>query len=91
MGSHLGVQGLDAAVQDLGRVGVLGHVLDWKACVTDGLCCAASGQKLHALTNQEGRQLQEARLVGHGQESTLDLVHVHLGALDGSDNVRHLV
>ena len=83
--THLGVERLDAAVEDLGRARVLGHILDGEARVADGLGGAARGEELHALPRQEGGQLHQARLVGDGEEGALDRPQVRLRALHRRD------
>jgi len=65
---HARMQGLDAAVHDLGRVCELGHVLDWQPCLADGLGGAASGQHLDAVLRERSCELDEPRLVGYGEQ-----------------------
>ena len=84
-GTNLGVERLDAAVEDLGRARVLRDILDGEARVADGLGRPAGGEQLDALPRQEGGQLHQARLVGDGEQRALHRPEVRLGALHGRD------
>mmetsp|Transcript_26554 Transcript_26554/g.67945 ORF Transcript_26554/g.67945 Transcript_26554/m.67945 type:complete len:284 (+) Transcript_26554:1381-2232(+) len=70
---HLRVQRLHAAVQNLGRAGVVGHVLDRAAVLPELGRRAACGQDVDLVLGQELAQLLQARLVVDRDECCLDL------------------
>jgi hypothetical protein len=65
---HLGVQGLDAAVEHLGERRDLGHFGHGKASFGQQLGGAAGGDQGHAQTVQGLGQFDDAGLVGDGDE-----------------------
>ena len=65
---HLGVQGLDAAVQHLGEVRDLGHFGDGQALVGQQLGGATGGEELHTEAVQGLGEFDDAGLVGDGKK-----------------------
>jgi len=68
----LGVQGLHAAVQHLGEAGVVRHVDHRQAGVPDGLGGAAGGEHLDPRLAERAGEVEEAGLVGYGEEGAFD-------------------
>src|SRR5690606_1285270 len=68
----LGMQRLDAAVQDLGRAGVLGHFGDVQAGLRQQLGGAAGGQEAHAALGQRLGEFDNTGFVGDRKKSCLD-------------------
>src|SRR5690606_33658593 len=68
---YLGVQGLDAAVEDFGGAGVVGHFLNLQAAFGQQLGSAARGQQLYATCCQRPREVEDASLVGNRYQGTL--------------------
>ena len=79
----LRVQRLHAAVEHLGKAGVLGHLGDRQAGVGQQLGGAAGGQQLDAERVQRAREFDDAGLVGDGDQC----VHGYRGAT----RARHLI
>ena len=65
---HLRVQGLDAAVHDLGEAGQVGNVPDRQAGLADRLGRTARGQQFDAARRERTGEVDQARLVGDGQQ-----------------------
>ena len=64
----LRVQRLDAAVEHLGKAGVVGDLGDWQAAVGEQLRGAAGGQKPDAQRVQAAGEFENAGLVGNGNQ-----------------------
>mmetsp|Transcript_96182 Transcript_96182/g.248706 ORF Transcript_96182/g.248706 Transcript_96182/m.248706 type:complete len:588 (-) Transcript_96182:9-1772(-) len=69
----LRVQGLDAAVQDLRRAGVVRNVLDGAAELPELRRGAARGEHVHLVVREELAELLDARLVEDGDQGGLNL------------------
>jgi hypothetical protein len=78
---HHGMQSLEAAIHHLRKAGVLRDVLDAEAGLFQRAGRASGRQKLDAGGGQPTRELDQARLVGHGDER----------ALDGGGSCRHVM
>src|SRR5690606_24448908 len=62
------VQGLHAAVEHLGKPGALGHVGDGQPRLPEGTGGAAGGEQLDAEGRQAAGEVDDAGLVGNGDE-----------------------
>lgn len=71
-GTHRGVQGLDAPVEQLGESRVLRDVGHSEAGVTNGLGRAASREQLDASISKNLGEVDEASLITDGEERGLD-------------------
>ena len=67
-----GVQRLDPPVHHLGKAGEVRHIFHRQAGVGDRLAGAAGRDQLDAKANQRGGRLNQAGLVGHGNQRALD-------------------
>jgi hypothetical protein len=56
------------------EAGVVGHVLDGQAGVADGLGGAAGGEEFDAGRRERAGEVDEAGLVGDGEEGAFDHV-----------------
>ncbi len=65
------VQRLHAAVHHLGEAGEIGNVADLQAGVLERLRRAAGGDEISAEGGEFPRTLDEARLVGDGDQNSL--------------------
>ena len=65
---HLGMQRLDAAVHHFGKAGQLGDVLDLQPGLGDRLRGAAGRDQLDAVAGQRLGELDQAGLVGNGNQ-----------------------
>jgi hypothetical protein len=65
---HLGMQGLDPAVEHFGKAGVVGDVGDGEAGVAQQLGGAAGGKQLDAELGQAAGKINRAALVGNADE-----------------------
>ena len=79
---HLGMQGLDPAVQALDGARVGAHVRDGEACLAEGLGGAARGQELDILGSEELAEVDNTGLVGDTDEGSGDGDDVARGALE---------
>ena len=64
----LRVQGLDPPVHHLGKAGEIGHVADRKPRLGERLARAAGGDELDAERGQGAGEIDEAGLVGNGNQ-----------------------
>lgn len=69
---HLGMQGLDAAVEHFREAGVVADFGDRQAGVAQHLGGAAGGQELDALGGQALGEFENAALIGNGNEGLTD-------------------
>ena len=69
---HLGMQRLDAAVHHFGKAGELGDVEHGNAGIGQRLARAAGGNELDAVRGQRAGEIDQARLVGNGEEGARD-------------------
>ncbi len=67
---NLGVQGLDAAVEHLGKAGQIADVLDGEAGLAQRTRRSAGRDQFHAKARQCLGKLHQAGLVGHTQQRT---------------------
>jgi hypothetical protein len=75
---HLGVQGLDAAVEHFGEAGVVGDVGHRQAGFAQGLGGAAGGQQLDAEGGQLAGEFDDAGFVGDAEQGLGDFHGVSL-------------
>ena len=71
------MQGLDPAVQDLGRAGELADLDDRHLGLAQGRGRAAGGDQLDALGGEPAAELDQAGLVVHGQQGAADRAEGH--------------
>ncbi len=69
----LGMEGLDAAVEHLGKAGQIADVLDAEAGLAQCPRGAAGGDQLHAKAGQDAGKLDQAGLVGNAQQGAPNL------------------
>jgi hypothetical protein len=69
---HLGVQGLDPAVEHFGEAGVVGDVGDLEAGIAQQLGGAAGGEQLDAELGQAAGKIDRAALVGNAEQRLCD-------------------
>ena len=67
-----GMQRLHAAVHHLGKAGELGHVAHLQAGVGERLAGAAGRDQLDAVAGERAGELDQAGLVGHGEQGAGD-------------------
>ncbi len=77
---HLGMQGLDAAIQHFRKTGVVADFGHREAGIAQQLGGAAGGQQLDALGGEALGEFENTRLVGDGNQRLLD-GHGHLQKL----------
>jgi hypothetical protein len=88
--AHLGVERLDAAVEDFGAARLLRDVRHGEASVAERLGRTPRREERHAvLLDERARERHEAALVRDGQERDLCGDEVRVRARDGRDYVRH--
>ena len=75
---HLGMQGLDPAVQHLRKTGECRNILDGNPCFTDLFGCPASGEYLHPEFGQFPGKALDPRFIGQAYQRPLDPSHTHL-------------
>jgi hypothetical protein len=68
----LGVERLDAAVEDFGVAGEGGHIDDGQAGVAQGGGRAAGGEQFHAEGGEAPGEVDQAGFVGNAEKGTLD-------------------
>ena len=69
---HVGVQGFDAAVEHLREAGEVRDIADGEASVAQGFGGTARGDQFGAEAGQRAGELDEACLVGYGEQGTLN-------------------
>jgi hypothetical protein len=70
---HLGMQGLDPAVEHFGEAGVVGDVGDVQSGIAQQFCGAAGGKQLDPELRQSACEIHRAALVGNANERLCDL------------------
>ena len=70
---HFRVEGLDAAIEHLGKAGVVGNVGDVESGIAQQLGGAAGGQQLDPELSQAAGKIHRAALVGNADERLCDL------------------
>ena len=73
---HLGVQGFHAAVHHFRKAGEIGDVDDLQAGVGQRFACAAGGDELDAAFRQRACEVDQAGLVGNGNQRAGDAAEV---------------
>ncbi len=68
----LGVEGLDAAVEHLGKAGEVGDIADGEAGVAEGFGGASGGDQLDVVGGEGLGEFDEAGFVGYGEEGSAD-------------------
>ena len=76
------------AVEGISKITYVGVSLTGSA---NGGCGSTRGEELHALRGQKRNELDEACLVGHGEQRALDFALVGDVASQGRDDVGHPV
>ena len=82
---HLGMQGLHATIHHFGKAGKVGDITHRQARISECLAGAAGGDQLDAMANQGTGEVDEAGLVGNGDEGARDAAEVgrHGASLGG--------
>ena len=70
---HDRVQGLDPAIHHFREAGGFAHVLHRQAGVAQGPGGAAGGEQFHAMRGERAGEVDQAGLVGHGEQRARDL------------------
>lgn len=76
---HLRDEGLDPAVQDFRKTGMLRDILDCQTRFTKGLCRASRRKQFRTVGGKRTPQFDQSRLVRNGEE----------GATDGESGLSH--
>ena len=79
----LGMQGLDAAVKHLGKAGEIGDVADIQAGLAEGAGRAAGRDELDAEGGEGAGEIDQAGLIGDGDEGATDGLEASGGRLTG--------